>query len=469
MKEDTTQRAVLVKKFVDNINEVLIGPLTEFVSKQKKEEKEIHKKWRDSEAAYYDNITELEKLNRMYSKIYKEFEAAVDAIESANPKSKENPKVNQKLNKKIFQYFIKFKEAESEYTRGYYKLREIRIDHIKKLKEYLDAYQEFTERQIKSLKEGFLLHYTRVIENEEKNKKLAEEVKVKLDNTMDSVVEVEQIINANKSEKKDIEQINFIRVKAKYRALNNKFEEVINKKEALENLNIPILKLVDPDEAAIKAASQPLKLVLSSCWNSIEIPSDKMEEFKQIISTPKGRIEFCRVFNYYRSQGLFIIPETSYKLVGDLVILVLDEVDKVNDIDTAFTILILSQTYYAGSSHKRPEKLFLHTHIQKHPIWSKDSFWEKAIETGIKESSDPIKDKETEEEKKHRIQSLILSRLTTIAQSMIQLNHDTESVTKLVIGHAKNCNLSEDLINELNVKCLNVVGRNKINKGWIEM
>jgi hypothetical protein len=131
--------------------------------------------------------------------------------------------------------------------------------------------------------------------------------------------------------------------------------------------------------------------------------------------------------------------------------LVLDEVSKVDDVDTAFTVLILSQTYYIGSNHKKTEKLFLHTYIQKHPIWLKDSFWEKAIRIGLEESSIPTKNKETEKEKEQRTQSLIFSRLSTIAQNMIQLGIDAESVAKLIITHAMNCKLSEEFVSNLKV------------------
>eukprot|EP00826_Nyctotherus_ovalis_P002557 TRINITY_DN10514_c0_g1_i12.p1 TRINITY_DN10514_c0_g1~~TRINITY_DN10514_c0_g1_i12.p1 ORF type:complete len:532 (-),score=92.64 TRINITY_DN10514_c0_g1_i12:3704-5299(-) len=450
------------------MDEILIVPFTEFVNGQKKEEREVYKKWRDAEASYYDNVGKLENISRVYAKAYKEFESAVEATDKAILKSKGKQKATQKLSQKLYLYYTKFKDEEVNYTKIFYKTRDTRTTHIKQLKGFLDSYQKFAEDQIELLKNKFTLHYDKVIGRAQAIYKLAEEMQTSLHNNVDRVMEVEQIVRANESDRKNLDQINFARVKIKYEALFKKLEDVSFKKESLSDLDIPALKLADPDEMVVKAAAQPLKLVLSSCWTAAEVAPEKVEEFRSIVATPQGRKEFYEVLNHYRAQGLFTLSESAYKRVGDLLMDVLDEIEKADDIDAAFTILILAQTYYHEPVHKKGEKLYLQSRLQKHSIWSRDSFWEKAVEAGLKESIDPVIPKESKEDREQRIHNSVFSKLGSIAQNMMQLGIDIDIVKRIVITSTEHAKLPDKLVQDLNVVCLEIVGEHCDLQGKFE-
>ena len=87
----------------------------------------------------------------------------------------------------------------------------------------------------------------------------------------------------------------------------------------------------------------------------------------------KGRHLFSKSMNKYRINKIYCLEKTAYRTIVELLRIVLVEVQKVQDIESAMSCMIFASTfYYRGGG---PDKVYLHNSIMDHPFWKKIDFW----------------------------------------------------------------------------------------------
>ena len=418
---------------------------------QKAVEKKIRKTWRDVEGNYYDQNQKYDSVHNNYLNAYKKIEDVIDEYNNSNQANIISSSKKLKFTKKIFQLYVEFKNIEKEHTGYYYKTKEVRGNYIKSLKEILNHYQVATEYQIELLKGMFMDFFAKLKDKNKAEQITIESEQKKINESISKTIEIEKIIKSNLSNKNAIEDVPFSATKIKYKALFKDLEVAYFKNESLKTLDLEKLSLKNTTEAEFEGLSNPLKAMLVNCWTSAEILPEKTAEFKDLIKIPAKRREFADILNYYRAEGHFDISNGGFKNVGNLLLLVLDEIDNANDIEIASSVLILSQTYFVEPEGK-VSRIFLQQYIQNHKIWKRLDFWQELIQTWIdNEKKQSPNTEESECEKIARIESGIFGKLGTIAQNMIHLGVDVLMVEQLIMKHARENDLSKEITTMLQV------------------
>jgi len=85
---------------------------------------------------------------------------------------------------------------------------------------------------------------------------------------------------------------------------------------------------------------------------------------------------FFACLNKYRISGMFILSEKSFKILGELLYEILNEIYKDKDYESAKACMILSQTFYRVSTELSTPRLFLQIAIESHIIWKDMEIWE---------------------------------------------------------------------------------------------
>eukprot|EP00826_Nyctotherus_ovalis_P035861 TRINITY_DN3117_c0_g1_i16.p1 TRINITY_DN3117_c0_g1~~TRINITY_DN3117_c0_g1_i16.p1 ORF type:complete len:549 (-),score=121.43 TRINITY_DN3117_c0_g1_i16:143-1789(-) len=460
LKDDCARKARATEQFIEAAETDVIDKLRGMLSEQKLRQRVVYTTWHSVEATYYKRLQELRMVEEKNAEAYRNFDEAVSLYDSTHDKM--SPDKKRKLDQKICQLFLASKNTDKNYTTVIYRVRTGRLDYIKGLGHVLDMHQKLEEERFNSLTEQIKIFYEKSLEM---GKEILKVTKEECMNSMEGVSlekELQQIIEKHSSEEKEVKTIPVTRPKSKYPELFKKFEDYHLKDSNLANVTLDIIKsaILNSIEVIKDEIPQVFRQILHDCWTSGETSSKRMNEFKELIKSSKGREEFCEALNYYRAKGIFSIPPKSFGPVANLLILVLDEASKVNDSGNAMRILILSQTYYSevvGKSSKM-NKVFLQHEIQSHELWSKKEIWESAMSFDEDEGAASDAFEESKEEKQVRLQNLIFGKLGTFAHNMIQFGTEKETVEEIILKNAEKANLSPSLLGGLKVPAFATVG-----------
>jgi len=458
LKEDCMKRAKAIEHFLEKIEVKVLEELKKMINEQKLRQKLAYATWYSVEATYYDRLQNLKSEEEKNVEAYKAFDLAISSYESICEKMSLEKK--RKHDQKICQLFLSCKNADKNYTKAVHMGRNGRVDYIKGLQHVLDMYEKLEEERFNALNKTINTYYSETLDlNEELNKIIGEGI-----NNPDGSLEDEfhSIIKKYSSEEKSIKDIDVARKHSKYPDLYKKFEVHFMKNSNLVNLTLDAVKstIVTPSEELKDENLSVFRQVLKDCWTLGGATEEKLNEYKQLIKTNKGREDFCDALNYFRAKGMFSIPQKCFNSVANLLTLILDEINKVNDSANAMKVLILSQTYYVEVIIKnKVNKVFLQHQIQRHELWSRREIWENEMNFEKDEElvlSSTIA--ETEEEKKIRLQNIIFGKLGTFAHNMIQFGNKREMIEDIILKNAQKANLSPTLIDDLKVIIHIIIG-----------
>lgn len=174
----------------------------------------------------------------------------------------------------------------------------------------------------------------------------------------------------------------------------------------------------------------------------------KLEEFIQ--KGKEYRLCFLLKINYYRTIGIFDMPEREFKIIDNFFFEIIDILYKENgeDFDIIRLIIIMSQTFYFN---KNGQKIYLTNKIKGHKLFKKIDFIKKYLNFCINEefikagetSDKPINAKE----KKRIVFPIILS----FCNFMIEFDVPKENILEINESFYKEYDFDEDLINSINV------------------
>ena len=443
LKSECAYKAKETESFIEIVYNQMIEPLNNFIKSSKKKYKEVYKIWCDLEISYYDKQSEFKETEGNYLREYIALENGIRSYENTDPKAKSGKE--KKLIKEVYKLYLKFKNAEKAYTKDFYKLKETRLNYIKELKSTLDSLQKIEEGQIEAFKSCFIMYNSKNLERATNLLNGVQEQNNKLESNIMKQREIQRIIEKYKTKEQNIKEPSYNQVKINCKGLIEEFDKIYFNKQSIDKLDLKIFNVKDNNTDA-----KLFHTLLNYCWTSNLIPTDVLNEFTNLIQTEQGRTHFTQALNYYRVQGIAMIPKEGYETLGDLIMRVLDEADKANDTNTPLRILILAQTYYAKINNEHNKKVYLQQYIEKHIIWTKKEFWDKAIsQMIIEESKVSLLYKESENERAQRIQTLILGRLKTFAYEMIQFGMEVEQVKELITVYAEKSKV--EILKELDV------------------
>eukprot|EP00826_Nyctotherus_ovalis_P023881 TRINITY_DN1838_c0_g1_i6.p1 TRINITY_DN1838_c0_g1~~TRINITY_DN1838_c0_g1_i6.p1 ORF type:complete len:456 (+),score=135.84 TRINITY_DN1838_c0_g1_i6:403-1770(+) len=434
-----------------------IEPLKKLIGEHKTKLKHAAISLHKADLKFCNAREDLEKLKTQYLNAYKTFDESVETYNSMIIRVRASSDKQRKLNKKLTQLFTNCKEAEKKYITFTYSAKGARIEYINEVGAALDIYQKLEEERMNLLKEKLGDYYKKLAILGEKMKAVTDNISSRSIPDISFSKEISRIVETFATEKHEIEAIEFAHAVSRYEDILKKFNTLYVKANSPVISSLEEFKIAGDDFNAEEAdnITQVCKSILEDSWNAADISPIRISEFKEIVKTVKGRRQFCEALSEFRTKGIFIIPIKGYKLVAELLNIVLDEADNNYDINNALQILILSQTYYAKAIRemKHLEKIYLQQSIQDHPLWKKVSFWEQAIRMNVEAEKSVVASYiESEEEKTMRDQSMIFGRLGTFGYNMQQFGLDQETCEKVIFGYAEEAGLSEDMLPGLKVR-----------------
>jgi len=442
----------------------IIEPLKAILLDHKDRQKHTDATWNVVEMTYNDKKRELEKAKSAYFSAYKSLDDGIQSYETMPDKAKLSIEKKKRLTQKINQLLLACKTSEKLYTNNAYNAKDGRLDYITGLSYVLDKHQTFEEDRIKIFQDKLKLYYAKscdqFIKKLELERSCAKSVEI-----ISKEGEIENIIKKYQSEMRKIEDISFVRATSKNEGILKQFDIHYSKGESVDKFDYEATKttvsqLKETDLSNISPGTSKIqrifKSILADCWTGTDISEEKMAEFNISIKTTQGRKAFCESLNFYRTQGMFSISVKACSVLSKLLLIVLNESQLANEIESALRVLILSQTYYTEFPSKTGsslDRVYLQQSIQSHPIWAEKEFWEKAIRSRIQELKDQFKTEqlETQSEKDLMIQSSAFGNLGTFAHNMIQFGIPREIVEKLIYQHAKENGLTIECTESLKV------------------
>jgi hypothetical protein len=272
--------------------------------------------------------------------------------------------------------------------------------------------------------------------------------------------EVRRLVVEFESKGGQIEEIIFKRPQCRCESILQKFDAHYSKGTSPASFDLDAAWVTyssGPSEGIEDKSQQTIdtmKRFLSACWEGKKLSQPEKEQFKEQVKTVDGRKVFRECLNQYRKNGLFSLKDKGYEAVGEMLCIVLDPVQEQDDIDCAFGIMILAQTF--SFDHKNTDgstdKIFLQTAIQKHTCWRSKELWEKAIDKSLREEMDSHAQlKESDTDRRERDKSIAFGKLCTFAHNMLQFDISKELVEELIFSYATRLSLNPDHIKALTV------------------
>ena len=441
IKEECELKAKGIKKLTKEIHDEVIRNSREFVKKQRNGEKELNNKWHTIELKYTYAKENLATSRKNYLDSHKKFEDSIEHCLTSTENRKIALERRVKLTKGLYKLYLKVKDVEKKYRETYHDTQELKAVYANNCKGHIKLQRELEKEFIEKTKNYIKLYFTKSIQESSERKKRLEEMEKTIDSKISIPKEVENEETKEVNTKKN--DVVFSYAKAKFPKLYEEFNNV--KADSKLLINIDALEIAKSDKSNIEDKSNASTILLTNCWYAKKIQAADIEEFKKSIQTKEGMKEFCEALKVWRVRGNTEITENGYELVGDLLILALDEASKKESIEVAMSILILSQTYY--KSVKKGVKEFLQRYIQKHTIWTKD-FWENVIKKRIETK----KEVQKEEREIKEIDMEIYGILGAIATSMLDFDMDPNEVKELIMQYGKIYMQDKELLLKLEVR-----------------
>lgn len=180
------------------------------------------------------------------------------------------------------------------------------------------------------------------------------------------------------------------------------------------------------------------------------------EELKQlenfIKSRKEYRIAFLYRFNYYRTLGIFEMPEKEYNLTSKFFVLITDCIadDKENeeDFETFKLLIILSETFYIN---KNGEKYYLIKDIRGHRLFSEIDYITKYLNFCINEEFEKSKEKSHAGLSEKAKKDIVFATFLPFCNYMSEFGVTKESLQKINDSICEQYQLTDDLKANLNM------------------
>ena len=423
-----------INSFIDKVKKEIIIPTEEFLKSQNSQIKkiyidgkkiggfmiEIHENTTNSIEIYYESIQKCEKIT----------------VELDNEKS-------SKKKEKILSRLIHEQKDLKQKLRAYNKLNTGYIENSKKYEEniekIIDAYnyhektiKEYYENTLKTLQEACINRYS-VIEwihlpIYENNVEFIEYSK--------EPFKLPEIVLENYIGSHPL----FFHQKE---PLTKDFSFI--QQSGLEGLN----RYIDD------FYKNEIKEIVNKAWLGEELSSDDYLKAKSIIKSSKGRSILMFCLNIKRNAGHFLLTDIGFKHIGAVLYSAINECEKSQDLKSAKSAIILSQTFFKRNQDK--SKVFLQEFIVNHRLWQSFEFWEDAINETLLEELEKQKNENTEDDfdtKALNCKNMIFYQLVSFGNIMMSFKISLENVFQFFKKYTEKYKFakyeSDELINAIN-------------------
>ena len=228
-----------------------------------------------------------------------------------------------------------------------------------------------------------------------------------------------------------------------FELLQKNYFNIKTEKEKTETFNL-LSKIIDN----IQKNNENNKNNISNINNNLS--SEEISKLKTLLDKHYNRVIFLQLLNNYRSKGKFELPINEYKILGDLLIDIINTVQRDKDYHSAKNTIILSQTYFYKIDNKN--RLYLQTYIQNMGIFKQKDFWDELLTFAIdKQIVDQKKSyiKKDEFEKEKQRTNTVYGQLLSFVDNMKDFGLETDSIKDIIKQRTRKYNLDEKAIKDI--------------------
>jgi hypothetical protein len=185
---------------------------------------------------------------------------------------------------------------------------------------------------------------------------------------------------------------------------------------------------------AVDPELQSLCAIMQQCWDGKHLSKEDWSTVKSSFAKAKGRAGCLNWLNKQRANGAYEF--IGVEPTGDILNMLLDEAHKDCDVVSASMCIVLSQTFH-DSAHQ-----FLQERIMRHSIWLDFDFWDAAFKFKVTEDMQQFNQlcvfgQENESELKDKMNSVLLSQISTFITIMKSFELREEAVAEFVERQCK--------------------------------
>jgi hypothetical protein len=186
-------------------------------------------------------------------------------------------------------------------------------------------------------------------------------------------------------------------------------------------------------------------IIVSKAWEGNDLNPQEYLQFNAIIKEHLGRKAWSWTMNQKRTQGIFKLENKGFSLVSELMVAVLNECERCQDITIAKNCIILSQTFYQLAESG---KNYLQNAILSHTLWEKSEFWEKVVRSAI---ADEIKNQRKDDLNSEHLKSLVFCQMVSFGNIMMSFKVHEDVISTLFQEISKVYNFNEQEVLEVMV------------------
>ena len=196
------------------------------------------------------------------------------------------------------------------------------------------------------------------------------------------------------------------------------------------------------------------------------VHENDIQQLYKLLDNHHNRAVCLQTISHFRTLGKFCIPPKVFDIIGKCLLIIMDNVIKDEDYRMAKTAMILSQTYF--KMDEKNEKYYLQNVIKDHKLFSNIQFWEKTLDTSLKNEINRVKNIKKENEFKNEVKmeddniekynDIAFGQIVSLVNSMIDFDINIEIIKKIIEPK-----IEEYKLNENHRQNINLVMQNKEN------
>jgi len=262
--------------------------------------------------------------------------------------------------------------------------------------------------------------------------------------------EIKVFVTKMKEKKVEEDDLSFNRMATNYEQVIDRFNEYYDKNASFVDFDLDSARTIfyqlegDIDEQD-KVTLQELSDILKRCWEGKE---GDIESFKETIKLQKARKLFSNLLNQYKKNRMFLMKKEGCKMILNLINILMQQIEKDDDIGNAINILLIIQLLYVetGILERGKQRVFIEQKSKESSFWRNKVLWGRAIEAAI---SDEAKNKEKIFEAQRKFE--VLEKLKGFIGTMLNFDISVENIREVIFNYASKYMLPEDYLKQLKV------------------
>ena len=193
------------------------------------------------------------------------------------------------------------------------------------------------------------------------------------------------------------------------------------------------------------------------------VHENDIKHLYKLLNKHHNRAVCLQTLSHFRTLGKFSIPSKIFEIIEKCLLIILDNVIKDEDYHMAKTAMVLSQTYFKIDENHN--KYYLQNIIKEHKLFKNLQFWEKSLDSSLKNEINRVKNIRKENETNNNLNSeqnkiieddieiyndIAFGQIVSTVNSMIEFDINKESIKQIIEPKIVEYKLNEN--HKLNIK-----------------